>query len=444
MLPKVVGTNNTVELHSGYSHRVIYLNNAATTPPFEKTLSELNIFFQTYGPLHRGAGPNATITCNKIEESIQQIKKFINLPESHTLLFTQNTSSSINLLARLLHFKKTDIIITSSIEHTSNYLPWLYNTSAKIIEIQPEVDGSINNGLLEELVKKYKNKLKLISLTGASNMTGFIPDIKKVSEIAHKYGVLLFIDAAQLAPHRKIDMINDGIDALAFSAHKVYAPFGLGVLALSKRFLDSVPVDPGGGSIEMISPNKIIWSPLNERHQTGTWNVTGIFALATSCKVLIDTGFNVIEKHEHQLAVYLSKKLSEVPGISLYIPTEKYLGENRIASIPFNLNNIHYSLLSAILEHEFAIETRSGTICNHRLVRNWFSVTSENQEKIEDLIERGNRLASYGVVRVSLGIHNTKEDIDILIEALNEISTNGPKLIYKADSKVGIYAPVQK
>lgn len=430
-LPRVVGTDDYIKLKNGKEARVILLNNAATTPPFEATLKTVNYFLQTYGALHRGSGPHANITFQKAEEAIKTLRDFLGVTDNQSLLFTSNTSAAINLFIRLLRLKKDDVIITSIIEHTSNNLPWQYNTDATTVYANAFDDGSLDYDDLEKKVTESAGKLKLIAITGASNLTGYIPDIERISKLAHKYNALLFIDGAQLVPHRPINMGKQGVDALAFSAHKVYAPFGLGVLALPKNILETSPVDPGGGSIDMISETDIVWAPPIARHQTGTWNVNGIIATAASCKTIMEVGWDKIIEHENELVRYAAKELQTVPDLTLYVPTEKYLTEDRIGTFTFNLKGYHHALLSAILENEYGIETRAGTICNHMLVRRWFNIDDATQKEIERKIASGDRLASYGIVRASIAIHNTKEDIDVLVAALKSITTNKQEFKYK-------------
>jgi selenocysteine lyase/cysteine desulfurase len=441
ILPQVAGSQLYTTLHHGKQVRVIQLNNAATTPPFQKTLEAVNSFLETYGALHRGAGPRARITCDKVEEAIAHIRTFVNCQPEHALLFTQNTSSAINMLARLLKLESDSIILTSEIEHTSNNLPWRYNTNAEVVEINAFNNGALDYADLEQKVQRYGKRLKLISVSGASNQTGYIPDLRRMSDLAHSCGALFFVDAAQLAPHRHIDMLEDGIDSLAFSAHKVYAPFGIGVLVLPRHLLDTTPPDPGGGSIDMISDRDIIWSPPAERHQTGTWNATGIVALGASCQILMETGWDNVTRHERELVNYTATMLAQVPGLKMHIPSELYEAENRIGTFPFNLPELHHSLVAAILEHEHGIEVRSGTICNHRLVRRWFNISEAEQSEREEKIKGGDRLASYGIVRASLGIHNTHEDIDALTTALTYISTKGYNLHYKAMPSLETFEP---
>ena len=415
-LPKVVGSNKGV----------VMLNNAATTPPFEKTLKKVNTYLKTYGALHRGAGPYANATYECASKAQDHIRKFVNAPETHGLVFTQNTSVAINTFIRLLDLKQEDVVLTSSIEHTSNNLPYVYNSKAKVQYIETFEDGSLDYNDLEHKVLSNKGRLKLIAITGASNLTGYIPDMKRIAEIAHENGAILFVDAAQLAPHRQIDIQKEKIDALAFSAHKVYAPFGLGVLVLPIKILSRDPVDPGGGSIDMISENNIVWASPKHRHQTGTWNVTGIVATGESCKILMDAGWKNIVKHESELIKYAVEKLKKVPNLITYIDLDKYEKQKRIGTFVFNLPGYHQSLLSSILDQEFNIETRAGTICNHKLVRRWFKVGDVEQTKIDKEIEGGNKLASYGIVRASLGIQNTEKDIDKLLKALIKIEKYGP------------------
>lgn len=439
IFPKVLGTDAEITLKNGKRTRVILLNNAATTPPFEATLKTVIEFLQTYGALHRGAGPHANITYQKAERALASLGKFLNAGDRHALLFTHNTSAAINFLIRLLRLGPDDVIITSTIEHTSNNLPWLYNSPSRTVHVKSTIDGALDYDDLELRVKEHGKHLKLIALTGASNLTGYIPDIPRVASLAHAHGALLFVDAAQYAPHRPIDMQAQGIDALAFSAHKVYAPFGLGVLAVPRDILNTAPVDPGGGSIDMIGANGVVWAPPLTRHQTGTWNVTGIIAAAASCEILMDTGWDSIMEHERELVAYAARELATVPGLRLYVSPQTYIDQDRIGTFTFNLKGYHHALVSAILENEYGIETRAGTICNHRLVHGWENIDDETQRDIERRIEQGDRLASYGIVRASVCLHNTRRDIDALVAALKSIVTHGARLPYRPVPSEEIY-----
>lgn len=442
-LPRVCGTDSLTRLADGREVGVVQLNNAATTPPFVRTLRDVEQFLGTYGALHRGAGPRARATVEAVELATERIQTFIGQPADNALLFTPNTSAAINLLARLLELEPGDVVLTSEIEHTSNNLPWHYNTQADVVDVRADDSGALDLEHLSELLTAHAGRVKLVAVTGASNLTGYCPDLRQLADRCHSGGALLFVDAAQLAPHRQIDMAASGVDALAFSAHKVYAPFGLGVLSLPVDILDRQPADPGGGSIDMISDHgPVVWAPPSERHQTGTWNATGIVALGASCAEILDTGWTTLESHERELVRYAAKALAGVPGIRLTVPADRYSSDDRIGTFPFLVDNYHHALVAAALEHEHGIEVRSGTICNHRLVRRWVGVSDAEQTRIEAEISAGDRLASYGIVRASLACHNTRHDVDRLVEALSEITAHGPRLNYRPVGDHETYEPI--
>lgn len=441
-LPKVHGCDSRTRLADGRDVRVVQLNNAATTPPFSRTLDEVQEFLGNYGALHRGAGPRARATVETVELALHRIRSFIGQPADNGLLFCANTSAAINQLARLLPLEPDDVVLTSEIEHTSNNLPWRYNTPAQVIDVRADDSGALDLDHLDELLATHGHAVRLLAVTGASNLTGYCPDLRGLADRAHAVGALLFVDAAQLAPHRRIDMAASGVDALAFSAHKVYAPFGLGVLSLPGKVLDRRPADPGGGSIDMISDSgAVVWAPSAERHQTGTWNATGIVALGASCATILDAGWDVVEGHERALVAHAASVLDQVPGIRLTVPAHRYAADDRIGTFPFLVDGLHHALVAAALEHEHGIEVRAGTICNHRLVRRWLKVPDTEQTRIEHEIEAGDRLASYGIVRASLASHSTVEDIDRLAAALRALTTDGPRLTYRPAPEHETYEP---
>jgi selenocysteine lyase/cysteine desulfurase len=441
-LPRVMGADSRATLGDGRDVRVVQLNNAATTPPFERTVAEVGDFLARYGALHRGAGPRARATVEAVELAVERIRAFIGQPEDNGLLFTANTSAAINALARLLPLETGDVVLTSEIEHTSNNLPWRHNTPAWVLDVRADDAGALDLDHLDQLFAEQAGRVKLLAVTGASNLTGFCPDLAGLAARCHAAGALLFVDAAQLAPHRRVDMAADGVDALAFSAHKVYAPFGLGVLSLPRSVLDRQPVDPGGGSIDMLSEGgSVVWAPPEERHQTGTWNATGIVALGASCATITDAGWDVVVAHERALVRYAAAALPGVDGVRLTVPAASYPADDRIGTFPFVVDGLHHALVAAALEHEHGIEVRAGTICNHRLVRRWIGVGDEEQARIEEAVAGGDRLASYGIVRASLACHSTEADVDRLVEALRALVAHGPAARYRRAPEHETYEP---
>jgi selenocysteine lyase/cysteine desulfurase len=185
----------------------------------------------------------------------------------------------------------------------------------------------------------------------------------------------------------------------------------------------------------------VMWAPPGERHQTGTWNATGIVALGASCATIADTGWDVIEARERELVAHTAAALSRVDGVRLTVPAESYLVDDRIGTFPFVVDGQHHALVAAALEHEHGIEVRAGTICNHRLVRRWMGVGDEEQLRIEAAIAAGDRLASYGIVRASLACHSTERDVERLVDALGALVAHGPTRRYRPAPEHETYEP---
>jgi selenocysteine lyase/cysteine desulfurase len=322
--------------------------------------------------------------------------------------------------------------VTSEIEHTSNILPWRHQSAAQVVEVRADDGGALDLGHLAEVLHAWRGRVRLVAVTGASNLTGHRPDVATLASLAHDAGALLFVDAAQLAPHRRIGMAASGVDVLAFSAHKVYAPFGLGVLSLPRTVLDRRPVDPGGGSIDMLAADgSVLWAPPAERHQTGTWNATGIVALGAAAAAILGAGWDAVEAHERALTEVLVSRLAAVDGVHLTVDPARYGVEDRIGAVPFRVDGVHHALVASALEAEHGVEVRAGTICNHRLVRRWVGADDAEQARVEAAIAGGDRLASYGVVRASLGLQNTEADVDRLVAGLRSLAAEGPALRYR-------------
>ncbi|MCD2197987.1 aminotransferase class V-fold PLP-dependent enzyme [Actinomycetospora endophytica] len=432
-LPRVFDTGSPVVLPDGRHVPVAALNNAATTPPLATVVDAVVGMLGQYGALHRGSGPRARATVEAVEYAIEAIERFLGQPPENTLLYTTNTSSAINQLARLLDLGPDDVVVTSEIEHTSNNLPWRHQSAAQVVEVRADDEGALDLGHLAEVLDGLRGRVRLVAVTGASNLTGYRPDVATLASLTHDAGALLFVDAAQLAPHRRIDMAASGVDVLAFSAHKVYAPFGLGVLSLPRSVLDRAPVDPGGGSIDMLGADgSVLWAPPAERHQTGTWNATGIVALGAAVSAILDAGWGTIEAHERALTEVLVDRLEAVDGVTLTVDPQRYRVEDRIGAVPFRVAGLHHALVASALEAEHGVEVRAGTICNHRLVRRWVGADDAEQARVEAAMAGGDRLASYGVVRASLGLQNTVDDIDRLVTGLRALVADGPTLSYRA------------
>ncbi len=360
---------------------VVRLNNAATTPPFIDVVEKVREFMKTYGAVHRGAGAYAEETVDEYEKAVERIRQFTCTERNQAILFTSNTTAAINQLTRMLNLNESNAVLTSGIEHTSNYLPWRFNTKGKIVTFKTNADGSFD---LDDLYKKIEAlQPTIVSITGCHSLTGYIPPLREIARKVHKNGGKMFVDCAQLAPHRPLKLKENGIDYAAFSAHKIYAPFGTGALIVRKELLDCQPSEPGGGTIDMLSENSLIWAKGTRKHQAGTLNTVGVIALAESTRIMQQIGWSSIINHEKKLTKALVNGISSISKVKTYVPVEKY-SENRTGVLAFNVNGQHHALVSAVLDKEFNIETRSGTICSHRLVRKWLAVNKREQKRIEN------------------------------------------------------------
>lgn len=263
---KTVGENLIVETLSGKKVRYVNLDNTATTPAFIDVRDAVNAFTEYYGSIHRGSGYKSFFSSWLYEQARLRIGEFVGSdPAFHEVLFTANTTTAINKAARVLGLTKRDVVLVSTIEHSSNELPWGQWATLKRYAVNS--DNTINLTSIRNQLKKLGRKVKLVAVTGASNVTGYISPCHEIARVVHTRKVPIFVDCAQLAPHRRIVMgvANDPeqLDFISFSGHKLGAPYGTGVLVGPARFFDprTVPSDePGGGTADIVTENKTFWA----------------------------------------------------------------------------------------------------------------------------------------------------------------------------------------
>ena len=281
----------------------------------------------------------------------------------------------------------------------------------------------------------------LVAVTGASNVTGDIWPIREVALVAARHGARVFVDAAQLAPHARIDMHGAGIDYLAFSGHKLYAPFGAGVLVGRADWLEAVePYLWGGGAVEFVTLEDVLWRGLPDRHEAGSPNVVGAVALAVAARTLAGVGMERLAAEEAELAGRARIGLAGVPGLK----SHELWGEAgpRIGVATFNLDGIDHALLATVLSAEYGIGVRHGCFCAHPLLLRLLGVPEAEAVEYRDRLRRGAPVHLPGAVRMSLGVDSTAEDMDRLVDALHEIAASGPRWRYERDERTGEHTPV--
>ncbi|MEO0165076.1 MAG: aminotransferase class V-fold PLP-dependent enzyme [candidate division WOR-3 bacterium] len=445
---QIIGIDEEVPLLDGSRRRYINFDNAASTPALLPVQKKVGEFLKWYSNVHRGTGFKSQISSWVFEEARNIIADFVKADEHCCVIFCKNTTEAINKLSSRLQCpalgKEKPIVLTTIMEHHSNELPW--RKVAQVIHVELNPDGTIDKNDFYEKLKKYAGRIQLVAVSGASNVTGYINPIHEFARRVHEIGAQIAVDAAQLAPHRPIDMKPksdpEHIDYLAFSAHKMYAPYGIGVLVGDKSaFLYGTPDDVGGGTADIVDLESAYWKDLPEREEAGTPDIIGVVALAEVIRLIQKVGFDQIIAHETELTAYALEKLNEIPEIIIYGDRDPKNAHNRLGVISFNIRGMHHALVAAILSYEGGIGVRNGCFCAHPYVKCLLGVTPEEAKKIEQMIINRDRSEVPGAVRISFGIYNTKEEIDYLIEMLQKIIKKEYRGNYILNKERGEYHP---
>lgn len=419
----IIGVDSKVPLISGNVARGINFDNAATTPPFKGVMEEINNFAPMYSSIHRGTGYKSQMSTELYERSREVVLDFINADtSSNTVIYVKNTTEAINKLSNRIKPKgNKNVVLSSSMEHHSNDLPWRGKFQVDYIETEPSGKLSLND--LKKKLIRYKGRVRLVTIAGASNVTGYKNDIYKAAELAHKYNALIHVDGAQLIPHSFFDMKSDyskeHIDFLSFSAHKMYAPFGIGVLiGPIEVFKDNAPDYSGGGTVRSVTHDTVIWNDPPDRDEAGSPNVMGVVALISAIKILSSIGMNKIEDYEKSLIEYTVEKLRDIRGIEIYGDSENF--DDKVGLISFNIKGIPHQLVATALSNEAGIAVRSGCFCAQPYIQKLLNLSNKEVQKY---INSDSKVRP-GLVRISFGLYNTTDEVDILIDALDTIAEN--------------------
>ena len=375
---------------------LVYLDSSNSSQKPKSVLDSLDYFYRNeFSNIGRSIHSLAVNATNKFEETRMSVKNFINANSKDEIVFTKNATESINLVATTFgqeNIKKGDEILITELEHHSNYVPWHYLrvTKGAIIKFAPINDeGDIIISKFKELIT---SKTKIIAVTHLSNVTGTIVPIKEIVEIARKKNIPVLVDGCQSAPHIKIDVKDLDCDFYAISAHKVYGPTGVGILYAKKKWLEKLPpYIGGGGMISEVNKNTITYAPLPEKYEAGTMPTAEVIAFNESIKFMESIGIQNIIKHEKELTNYALEKLKKINSV-------KIIGNpiNKAGVISFIIKGIHPHDISTIVDEE-GVAIRAGHHCCQIL---------------------HNRLNLSATARASIGVYNTKEDVDILCKAI--------------------------
>jgi len=375
---------------------LVYLDSSNSSQKPISVLNKLDEFYRyEFSNVGRSIHSLAVKATNKFNETRVSIKNFINAKSEDEIIFTKNATESINLVASTFgqqNINKGDEILITELEHHSNYVPWHYLRKIKgaVIKFAPiNEDGDIEINKFEKLITP---KTKIVGITHLSNVTGTIVPVKEIVEIAHKKNIPVLIDGCQSAPHIKIDVQDIDCDFYVMSAHKVYGPTGVGILYGKKKWLENLPpYIGGGGMISEVKKDKITYASLPEKYEAGTMPTAEVIAFNESIKFMNSIGIENLMNHEKELTNYALEKLKKINSVKL-IGNPK----NKAGVISFTIKGIHPHDIATILDED-GVAIRAGHHC------------------CQILHEKLNLTAT---ARVSLGIYNTKEDIDILCKAI--------------------------
>tara|TARA_Y100000590_G_scaffold9106_1_gene11287 strand:- start:1739 stop:2959 length:1221 start_codon:yes stop_codon:yes gene_type:complete len=375
---------------------LVYLDSSNSSQKPMSVIKKLNDFYSNdFSNIGRSIHSLAVNATNKFEETRTSVKEFINAKYREEIIFTKNATEAINLVASSFgqqNIDEGDEIIITELEHHSNYVPWhfLRETKKANIKFAPiNEDGDVK---IDELKKLITSKTKIIAVTHLSNVTGTIVPIKEIVEIAHKKNIPVLVDGCQSAPHINVDVIDLDCDFYAFSAHKVYGPTGVGILYAKKKWLEKLPPYIGGGAmISEVKKDKISYASLPEKFEAGTMPTAEVITFNESIKFMQSIGKDNILKHENEITNYALEQLRKINSV-------KIIGnpKNKAGVISFVIKGIHPHDIATILDED-GVAIRAGHHC------------------CQILHEKLNLVAT---ARASIGVYNTKDDINLLCNAI--------------------------
>jgi len=380
-----------------YNNDLVYLDSANSSQKPQSVIDRVNDFYtKEFSNVGRSVHYLAVAATNLYENTRVSVQKYINAKDKNEIVFTKGATEAINLVANTFgqkYLKEGDEIILTELEHHSNYVPWHFLRKPKGIKIEFAEINSDGEITIESIQKKITSKTKLIGITHLSNVTGAILPIKEITELAHSKDIAVLVDGCQGAPHLKLDMQDIDCDFYAISCHKMYGPTGLGILYAKKKWLDQLPpYQGGGGMIKEVKKDTISYGDLPNKYEAGTMATAQVIAFDQSIKFLEKIGVNNIIRHEKELMEYGQEILRKNNSVKL-------LGnpKNKGAVISFIIDGVHPHDIATILDED-GVAIRAGHHCCQIL-----------HEK----------LGIAASARASLGVYNTKEDLDQLNSSIN-------------------------
>ncbi|WUS96618.1 aminotransferase class V-fold PLP-dependent enzyme [Streptomyces sp. NBC_00708] len=428
----VLGEDVLVPLVTGGEVGYAALDYAASAPALKRVWDDVAAYAPYYGSVHRGAGYLSQLSTDLFESSRATVAEFLGCRPEDQVVFTRSTTDSLNLLAAALPADCQVFVFET--EHHASLLPW---RDARVTYLNaPRTPAQAVATLERALADREPYGPALVCVTGASNVTGELWPVRELAAAAHAHGARIVLDAAQLAPHHPVDIAELDVDWVAFSGHKLYAPFGSGVLAGRADWLrDAEPYLAGGGASRKVARRTdggvdVEWHTTAARHEAGSPNVIGVYSIASACKALTEAGFDRLVAREQHLVGEVLAGLAEVPEVKVL----SLFGDDapRVGVISFVVEGWNSSHFAAALSAEYGIGVRDGLFCAHPLVRTLLgSDPGEAGECGAPEAEPGER--SLNAIRVSFGAGTPDEHVERFLRAVRELVSDGARWKYRTE-----------
>ena len=436
----LVGDGIPVACADGTKRPYLSLDAAASTSALGPVLTRVEEFLPWYSSVHRGAGHKSQAATGAYEEARSAALAFAgrtSRPDGRrddVAIICRNTTEALNHLAYRLRLARHDVVVTTVAEHHANLLPWSRIATCRYVECGR--DGTFGADDVVSVLNQHPAP-RLLAITGASNITGWMPPLAEIIAAAHDRDITVVVDAAQLAPHRPLPA---DADFVAWSGHKMYAPFGAGVLVGPRSaFTEGDPFLVGGGAVDLVDLDEVLWTDPPEREEAGSPNVVGAVALHAAIRTLTDIGWPALTSHERRIGRSLREGLASIPGVRLLGPDAD---AETLPVATFTVEGVPHALAAARLAAEEAIGVRHGCFCAHPYLMRLLGLSREQVLRYRDAVRRGDRSAVPGAVRASAGLNTTGADITRLLDAVARIARGDPPPVpYRQDPRTGDFHP---
>ncbi|MFE7959051.1 aminotransferase class V-fold PLP-dependent enzyme [Streptomyces sp. NPDC057413] len=428
----VLGRDVTVPLVTGGEVTYAALDYAASAPALQRVWDDVAAYAPYYGSVHRGAGYLSQLSTDLFENARRTVAEFLDCREADQVVFTRSTTDSLNLLARAIPSDCRVFVFET--EHHASLLPWQH---AQVTYLDaPRTPRQAVETLERALADRDPHGPALVCVTGASNVTGELWPVRELAAAAHAHGARIVLDAAQLAPHHPVSVRDLDVDWVAFSGHKLYAPFGSGVLAGRADWLQAAePYLAGGGASRKVARREdggvdVEWHDSAARHEAGSPNVIGAYAVASACKALTEAGWDTLVARERHLITRVREGLADVPEVRIL----SLFGDDapRVGVISFVVEGWNSSHFAAALSAEYGIGVRDGLFCAHPLVRTLLGSDPQTQGEC-GAPEAAPGEKSLNAIRVSFGAGTPDEHVERFVTAVRELVTQGAKWTYRTE-----------